>query len=148
MKTYMQKSGTVQRVWHEIDAMDVVLGRLATRAARLLIGKHKPTYTPHIDAGDYVVVTNAASVALTGRKETDKVYYRHSGYPGGLRSQTLGELREKNPTEIIRKAVYNMLPDNRLRSERMARLKIFAGSDHPHSTHFSSKKPSDTSTKA
>lgn len=131
-KTYSQKTADVKRNWHIVDAQDKILGRLATTIATKLIGKNKPTYTPHIDAGDFVVVVNAKDIAVTGNKEETKVYTRHSNYPGGFKTETLGKLRQRKPEEIISKAVYNMLPDNRLRSGRMARLKVYAGSEHPH----------------
>lgn len=131
-KTYQPKAKEVTRKWHLIDAEPEILGRLATRIAGLLMGKGKVSYSAHMDSGDYVVVVNAAKVQVTGNKEKGKVYYRHSGYPGGFREQTLGELRTKNPVKIIEKAVYNMLPKNRLRSDRMARLKLFAGAEHKY----------------
>jgi len=132
----MQKNSDVKREWHLIDAKDKVLGRLASEIAELLIGKQKKDYTPHIDAGDFVVVINAAEIAVTGNKEDDKKYYRHSGFPGGLKVRTLGELRETFPERIIEKAVKNMLPKNKLQSPRMTRMKVFAGAEHPHATHF------------
>jgi len=132
----MQKTSDVKREWHLIDAKDKVLGRLASEIAELLIGKQKKDYTPHIDAGDFVVVINAAEIAVTGNKEDDKKYYRHSGFPGGLKVRTLGELRETFPERIIEKAVKNMLPKNKLQSPRMTRMKVFAGAEHPHATHF------------
>ncbi len=135
-KTYMQKTSDVKREWHLVDAQDKILGRLATDIAQKLIGKHKKDYTPHIDSGDFVVVLNAAQIAVTGKKEEQKKYYRHSGFPGGLKVRTLGELRETFPERIIEKAVKNMLPKNKLQSPRMARLKVFAGAEHPHQTHF------------
>ncbi|NCN50894.1 MAG: 50S ribosomal protein L13 [Candidatus Pacebacteria bacterium] len=135
-KTFMQKTSDVKREWHLIDAKDKVLGRLASEIAELLIGKQKKDYTPHIDAGDFVVVINAAEIAVTGNKEDDKKYYRHSGFPGGLKVRTLGELRETFPERIIEKAVKNMLPKNKLQSPRMTRMKVFAGAEHPHATHF------------
>lgn len=131
-KTYSQKTADVKRNWHIIDAKGKVLGRVATTIATLLIGKHKPTYTPHIDAGDYVVVINAKEVAVTGNKEESKVYYRHSNFPGGMKTETLGKLRQRKPEEIISNAVFNMVPDNRLRGDRMARLKVYSGTEHPH----------------
>lgn len=130
--TYMQKRAEVERQWHLIDAKDQVLGRVASEVAQLLIGKHKPTYTPHIDGGDYVVVINAGAVRVTGAKETDKTYYRHSGFPGGLKKMSFQKLRMLFPTRPLTKAVYNMIPKNRLRSDRMARLKVYAGPEHPH----------------
>ena len=132
----MQKTSDVKREWHLVDAQDKILGRLATDIAQKLIGKHKKDYTPHIDSGDFVVVLNAAQIAVTGKKEEQKKYYRHSGFPGGLKVRTLGELRETFPERIIEKAVKNMLPKNKLQSPRMARLKVFAGAEHPHQTHF------------
>jgi len=131
-KSYMQKSQTVERQWHLLDAQGKILGRLATEIAQLLIGKQKPSYTPHIDAGDYVVVINAAHVMVTGKKETDKIYYHHSGYLGGLKQKTLKQMRALSAPKIIEKAVKNMLPKNKLRSLRMNRLKVYAGSEHKH----------------
>ena len=131
-KTYSQKTSEIERRWILIDAKDATLGRLSTQIAKYLIGKYKPTYTPHIDSGDYVVVINAAKVPVTGAKETDKIYYRHSGFPGGIKDAQLKEVREKFPERIIEAAVRGMLPKNKLSSERMARLKIFAGSEHAH----------------
>ena len=131
-KTYSQKTSEIERRWILIDAKDATLGRLSTQIAKYLIGKYKPTYTPHIDSGDYVIVINAAEVPVTGAKETDKIYYRHSGLPGGIKDAQLKEVREKFPERIIEAAVRGMLPKNKLSSERMARLKIFAGSEHAH----------------
>lgn len=131
-KTYSQKTSEIERRWILIDAKDATLGRLSTQIAKYLIGKYKPTYTPHIDSGDYVIVINAAEVPVTGAKETDKIYYRHSGFPGGTKDAQLKEVREKFPERIIEAAVRGMLPKNKLSSERMARLKIFAGSEHAH----------------
>lgn len=131
-KTYSQKTSEIERRWILIDAKDATLGRLSTQIAKYLIGKYKPTYTPHIDSGDYVVVINAAEVPVTGAKETDKIYYRHSGFPGGIKDAQLKEVREKFPERIIEAAVRGMLPKNKLSPERMARLKIFAGSEHTH----------------
>lgn len=131
-KTYSQKTSEITRRWILIDAKDATLGRLSTQIAKYLIGKYKPTYTPHIDSGDYVVVINAAEVPVTGAKETDKIYYRHSGFPGGIKDAQLKEVREKFPERIIESAVRGMLPKNKLSPERMARLKIFAGSEHAH----------------
>ena len=131
-QTYQTKGSDIKRSWHLVDAKDEILGRLATRVAGFLIGKHKKDYVPHLDMGDYVVVTNAASVKVTGRKEEQKTYYRHSGYPGGLKSRTLSEMREKHPTRVIELAVKNMLPKNRLQDKRMIRLKVFAGEEHKY----------------
>ena len=131
-KTYSQKSAEVSRRWILIDATDAPLGRVSTVIAKYLIGKYKPTYTPHIDAGDYVVVINAKDTVVTGAKETDKIYYRHSGFPGGIKDAQLKEVREKFPERIIEHSVRGMLPKNKLSPDRMARLKIFAGSEHAH----------------
>jgi large subunit ribosomal protein L13 len=122
----------VQRQWHVIDATDVVLGRLAVQAATLLRGKHKPTYAPHVDSGDFVVVVNAGKVALTGDKRRTKLAYRHSGYPGGLHSVTVGELLEKEPRKAVEKAVWGMLPKNKLSRQLLKKLKVYAGPEHPH----------------
>lgn len=129
-KTYQQKNETIDRKWHVVDLKGQVLGRVSTEIAKLLIGKHKPEYTTHVDTGDYVVVINASAVEVTGNKETDKTYYRHSMYPGGFRQETYDKLKARDPKQIIEKAVYGMLPKNKLRSERMRRLKIFVGADH------------------
>ena len=132
MRTYSPKPGDVQRQWHVIDATDVVLGRLAVQAATLLRGKHKPTYAPHVDSGDFVVVVNAGKVALTGDKRQTKLAYRHSGYPGGLHSVTVGELLEKDPRKAVEKAVWGMLPKNKLSRQLLKKLKVYAGPEHPH----------------
>jgi len=126
----------IKRVWHLIDAKDQILGRLATRIARLLSGKDKVEYVPYLDLGDHVVVINAKEVAVTGKKERQKVYYRHSGYPGGLKAETLWELRERRPEEIIRRAVKGMLPKNKLQKSMLRRLHIFAGEKHPYQDRF------------
>jgi len=133
MNTYMQKTAEVERNWHIIDAQGKILGEVAAQAATWLIGKHKPTYTPHIDAGDYVVVINAATVAVTGRKEEEKMYYRHSGQPGGFRQENLARLRQRAPERIIEAAVKGMLPKNKLQADRIVRLKVFAAAEHPYS---------------
>jgi large subunit ribosomal protein L13 len=138
-KTYTQKPADVTREWFVIDANDQILGQVATDIAQKLIGKHKPTFTPHVDGGDYVVVINAAQVAVTRSKESSKLYYSHSHQPGGLKTKTLGELRTEQPEEIIRRAVYNMLPKNKLRSLRMNRLKIYASSEHKHAAQIAAK---------
>jgi large subunit ribosomal protein L13 len=130
-KTYSQKTAEVSRVWYEIDATKKPLGRLATVVSKLIIGKHKTSYTPHIDGGDFVVVINASKVVLTGRKEQDK-YYRYTGYPGGLRSQQKGEALNQNPVKVVENAVFGMLPKNKLRLGRMKRLKVTEGSEHSH----------------
>lgn len=131
-KTYSQKPSEISREWYIVDASELPLGRLATIIADKLIGKSKPTYTPHMDAGDYVVVINAAKTVVTGNKETGKIYYRHSGFPGGIKDATLAEVREKFPERIIEAAVKGMLPKNKLSADRMGRLKIFAGEEHTH----------------
>lgn len=132
MRTYTPKPGDVTRQWHVIDATDVVLGRLASQAAILLRGKHKPTFAPHVDMGDFVIVINAEKVALTGSKAEQKKAYRHSGFPGGLKSQTYTELLEKNPTKAVEKAVRGMLPKNTLGRQQLSKLKVYAGDTHPH----------------
>lgn len=132
MRTYTPKPGDVQRDWHVIDANDVVLGRLATHVATLLRGKHKATYAPHLDTGDFVIVINAEKVALTGNKREQKLAYRHSGYPGGLRAVAYSDLLVKNPTRAIEKAVKGMLPKNKLSRAQLSKLKVYAGPEHPH----------------
>lgn len=136
-KTFMQKPADITRAWHLVDVKDQILGRVATEIAEKLMGKHKPTITPHVDGGDYVVVVNAKQVKTTGDKESKKIYYSHTGFPGGLKQKTLGELQEKFPERVIEKAVYNMLPKNRLRQHRMTRLKVYAGLEHPHESQLS-----------
>lgn len=131
-KTYSQKPTEVSRKWHLIDASDTTLGRLSTVVATLLIGKDKPSYTPHIDGGDYVVIINSDNLVVTGDKLEKKMYYRHSNYPGGLKEATLQNKLDKDSTEVIRLAVRGMLPVNKLRDGRLARLKIYAGSEHNH----------------
>jgi large subunit ribosomal protein L13 len=132
VRTYTPKPGDVQREWHVIDATDVVLGRLAVQAATLLRGKHKPTFAYHVDTGDFVIIVNAEKVALTGEKRTDKLSYRHSGYPGGLSATPIGELLARNPRRVIEKAVWGMLPKNRLSRQTLKKLKVYAGPSHPH----------------
>jgi len=131
-KTYVATPANRQRDWYLVDAEGKTLGRLATRIADTLRGKHKPEYTPHCDTGDFVVVINAEKVRVTGNKLASKLYYRHSGYPGGLRSRTLGQMLERQPEEVLRKAVRGMLPRNRLARKQLTKLKVYAGSDHPH----------------
>ena len=138
-KTFSQKTADINREWYLIDAASAPLGRVATEIANLLIGKSKPTYTPHVDNGDYVVVINAANTVVTGNKETGKIYYRHSGFPGGIKDATLAEVREKFPERIIEAAVKGMLPKNKLSAERMARLRIFAGEEHAHTAQTPKK---------
>lgn len=132
MKKGIKKQKTIQRKWHLFDAKDKILGRLATQIAHILMGKNKPDFVPWQDRGDYVVVVNAERVKVSGRKEKQKVYFRHSGSPGGLKEETLEKLRQRRPEEIIIKAVKNMLPDNKLKRGRLQRLKIFAGEEHPY----------------
>jgi large subunit ribosomal protein L13 len=132
VRTYTPKPGDVQRDWYVVDATDVVLGRLASQVATLLRGKHKPTFAPHVDGGDFVVVINADKVALSGNKRTSKMAYRHSGYPGGLRSVAYGELLEKNPERAVEKAVRGMLPKSSLGRQQLTKLKVYRGSEHPH----------------
>jgi large subunit ribosomal protein L13 len=133
MKTWNAKPGAVERRWYVVDADGQTLGRLATQIADALRGKRKPEYTPHVDTGDFVVVVNAEKIAVTGNKLDDKRYYRHSGYPGGLRSRTLREQLERRPTEVIRKAVKGMLPRTRLGRAQLRKLRVYAGPEHPHS---------------
>ncbi|MDA8353501.1 MAG: 50S ribosomal protein L13 [Firmicutes bacterium] len=130
--TFMAKPNQVERNWYVVDAADLPLGRLATEVATVLTGKHKPEYTPHVDTGDYVVVINASKVHLTGKKPAKKMYYRHTGYPGGIRSISAGELREKNPERMIELAVKGMLPKNTLGRKQLKKLKVYAGAEHPH----------------
>src|SRR3954447_12829417 len=132
VKTYVATPTDRERNWLLVDAEGQTLGRLATQIADALRGKRKPTYTPHIDTGDFVVVVNAERIAVTGAKRTEKKYYRHSGYPGGLKSRTLNDMLERRPEEVIRLAVRGMLPRNRLGRKQLTKLKIYAGPDHPH----------------
>jgi large subunit ribosomal protein L13 len=132
MKTYSAKPGEIARDWYVVDAEGQTLGRLATRIADTLRGKGKAAYTPHVDTGDFVVVVNAEKIAVTGNKLDAKMYYRHSGYPGGLRQRTLREQLDRLPTEVLRKAVKGMLPRNRLGRQQLTKLKIYAGPEHPH----------------
>ena len=132
VKTYVATAADRQRDWYVVDAEGQTLGRLATRIADTLRGKGKPEYTPHVDTGDFVVVVNAEKIRVTGNKLDQKLYYRHSGYPGGLRSRTLRAQLERRPTEVLRKAVKGMLPRNKLASAQIGKLKIYAGPDHPH----------------
>ena len=132
MPTYTPKAGDVTRAWHVIDASDVVLGRLSVQAANLLRGKHKPTYAPHMDMGDYVIIINAEKVAISGNKLTDKKIYHHSGHPGGLKSRTVGEVLATRPDRLVEKAVKGMLPKNKLGDQIASKLKVYAGPNHPH----------------
>ncbi|MHB1210671.1 MAG: 50S ribosomal protein L13 [Candidatus Nanopelagicales bacterium] len=132
MRTYSPKPGEIDRTWHVIDATDVVLGRLATHVATLLRGKHKPTFAPHVDTGDFVIVINADKVVLTGNKKQQKNEYRHSGFPGGLTTTSYGVLMESNPRRVVEKAVKGMLPHNKLGRQQIKKLKVYAGPAHPH----------------
>lgn len=132
MKSYMQKKETVERNWYVIDATDIALGRLATKAASMLRGKHKATYTPHIDCGDYIIITNASKVKLTGDKLNKKLYYNHSGYTGGLRTRTAKEMISKYPVEMVETAIKGMLPNGRLGRQMYKKLFIYEGETHPH----------------
>jgi len=132
MKTFSAKAHEVKRDWSVIDADNVILGRLATEVARRLRGKHKAEYTPHVDTGDYIVVTNAEKIRVTGKKFSDKTYYSHSGFPGGLKSISFEKLQEKNPAKIIELAVKGMLPKNALGRDMYRKLKVYVGSEHPH----------------
>ncbi len=132
MKTYVATPENREREWYLVDAEGQTLGRLATQLADILRGKRKPQYTPHCDTGDFVVVINAEKIAVTGRKLEQKTYYRHSGYPGGLRSRTLQEMLDRRPEEVLRKAVKGMLPRNKLAREQLLKLKVYAGPEHPH----------------
>jgi len=132
MGTYVPKLSEIEREWLVMDASNQVLGRLASEVARLLRGKHKPSFTPYLDTGDFVIVVNAERVKLTGRKLTDKVYFRHSGYPGGIRQETAQERLAKYPDRIVRAAVWGMLPKNRMGRKLLRKLKIYAGPEHPH----------------
>lgn len=132
MRTFNIKTAEVQKDWFEINAAGKTLGRLATEIARILTGKHKPTFSPHIDVGDHVVIVNAERVVVTGKKLTDKFYWRHSGFPGALRLVSVKDMLVRHPERVIEHAVKGMLPNNKLRADRMARLKVYAGASHPH----------------
>lgn len=132
MSTYSPKAGDTTRTWHVIDATDVVLGRLAVQAATLLRGKHKPTYAPNVDGGDFVVIINAEKVAISGNKRDDKFLYHHSGHPGGLKSRSVGEVLAKNPDRLVENAVKGMIPKNKLGNAIVGKLKVYAGPNHPH----------------
>jgi large subunit ribosomal protein L13 len=143
MKTYSARASDIEQRWYLVDADGQTLGRLATRIADTLRGKGKPVYTPHIDSGDFVVVVNAEKIAVTGKKLDEKVYYRHSGYPGGLRARTLREQLDRRPTEVLRSAVKGMLPRNRLARRQITKLKIYAGPEHPHAAQSPEPLPLD-----
>ncbi len=132
MKSYMARPLEVERKWYVVDAEGRTLGRLATEIAKVLRGKNKPQYTPHVDVGDFVVVVNAEKVVVTGKKAEQKVYRRHSGYPGGMKETSYGRMMERRPEEILRRAVYGMMPKTRLARRQMGKLKIYAGAEHPH----------------
>ena len=132
VRTASPKASEITRAWHIIDAKDVVLGRLATHAAALLRGKHKPTFAPHMDTGDFVIVINAAEIALTGSKNADKIAFRHSGYPGGLTETTYADMMVTHPTRAVEKAIRGMLPKNSLGRSQITKLKVYAGAEHPH----------------
>jgi large subunit ribosomal protein L13 len=144
VKTYQANAQDRQRDWYVVDAEGKTLGRLATQLADVLRGKRKPTYTPHVDVGDFVVVVNAEKIRVTGNKLAAKRYFRHTGYPGGIRSRTLGEMLERRPEEVIRKAVKGMLPRNRLARQQINKLKVYAGPDHPHAAQKPEKLEIET----
>lgn len=131
-KTYSPKLAEIEHRWHVLDAEGIPLGRLSSLAARLLTGKHKPTYAPHIDTGDFVIVINAEKAVLTGRKEEQKIYYHHTGYPGGIKSETAAKRRQRRPTKMVEDAVWGMLPKNKLGRQQLRKLKVYAGAEHPH----------------
>lgn len=143
-KTYTPKASEIERRWFVVDADGQTLGRLATRVARLLSGKHKPTYATHIDTGDHVIVVNAGKVRVTGSKLQSKRYSRHSGYPGGFRQESLGHLLERRPEEVIRRAVKGMLPSNTLGTQQLRKLKVYASPDHPHEAQRPEPEPTST----
>lgn len=132
MKTFMQRKEDVERKWYIVDATDKTLGRLSTKVATVLRGKHKPTYTPHIDGGDYVIIINAEKIRLTGNKLNDKLYYNHSGYPGGLRTRTAKEMVANYPVEMLERSIKGMLPNGRLGRQMYKKLFVYAGEEHPH----------------
>jgi large subunit ribosomal protein L13 len=136
LRTYSPKANEIERAWHVVDADGLVLGRLATEVARLLRGKHRPFFAPHLDTGDHVVVVNAAKVVLTAGKAEDKFAYRHSGYPGGLHKESYAHLMERAPEEVVRRAVRGMIPKNTLGRQQLAKLKVYAGPDHPHAAQM------------
>jgi large subunit ribosomal protein L13 len=136
VRTYSPKASEITRKWFVIDAQDLVLGRLSTEAARILRGKHKPMFAPHIDTGDHVIIVNAEKVVLTSDKAEKKMVYRHSGYPGGLKSRTFADAQARKPEEAVRRAVRGMLPKNRLGRQMLTKLKVYAGPNHPHSAQM------------
>jgi large subunit ribosomal protein L13 len=145
MKTWNAKPGEIARKWYVVDAEGKTLGRLATQIAETLRGKRKPEYTPHVDTGDFVVVVNAEKIVATGKKRDEKLYHRHSGYPGGLRTRTLNDMLERRPTEVIRLAVKGMLPRNRLSRAQLTKLKVYAGPEHPHAAQAPEPLPLEDS---
>lgn len=131
-RTFSPKPGDIKRVWYVVDAADAPLGRISSEVAQILRGKSKPTYAPHMDGGDFVIIVNAEKIYVSGNKETQKIYFRHSGYPGGLRAETFAKVRKERPERIIESAVRGMLPKNRLGRQMIKKLKVYAGPDHPH----------------
>lgn len=140
MKTYSPKAKDIKREWQVVDASGKILGRLASQVASLLVGKHKPIYTPHLDTGDYVVVINAAKIKVSGKKAEQKIYYRHTGYPGGLKSPTFKEVFSSHPTRVVELAVKGMLPHNSLGRAMFRKLKVYPGSEHPHHAQIRERK--------
>ena len=136
MATYTPKASEIQREWHVVDADGLVLGRLCTEVARILRGKHKPTFTPNMDTGDHVIIVNAEKVVLTSGKADREMVYRHSGYPGGIKSETYGQLQARKPAEAVRESVRGMLPKNSLGRQQLSKLKVYAGPDHPHTAQM------------
>lgn len=132
MRTYVAKPGEIEKKWYVVDASGMTLGKVATAVADALRGKRKPIYTPNVDTGDFVVVVNAEKVVVTGQKATQKMYYRHSGYPGGIKAESFADLQARRPTEIVRRAVKGMMPHNRLARAQLRKLKVYAGAEHPH----------------
>jgi large subunit ribosomal protein L13 len=143
MKTYSTKAKDVERQWHVIDASGKTFGKLATQVANLLMGKHKPTFVPYLDAGDFVIVLNATKIRVTGKKPKQKTYYRHSGYPGGIKAETYEEMMAAHPTRVIEHAVKGMLPHNRLGRAMFKKLKVYAGDSHPHQAQVAGMKTSE-----
>jgi len=146
-KTYAVREGEIERRWYVVDATDQTLGRLASRIARVLEGKHKPTWSPNLDSGDHVIVLNASRIAVTSDKAESKVYVRHSGYPQGLKQETLGDLLQRRPEQVIRRAVKGMLPRNKLGVQQLRKLKIYAGDEHPHEAQQPQALPMGGSTR-
>lgn len=140
-RTFSPKAGDTVRSWYVVDAEDVPLGRLASEVGQILRGKHKPTYAPHVDGGDYVIVVNAAKVHVSGGKEIEKIYYRHSGYPGGLRAETFAQVRKDHPERLVEAAIRGMLPHNRLGRQMFRKLKVYAQADHPHDAQMPQPLP-------